>query len=214
MRGEPRAGIRDTLPLPQGRRKRRLRSIIEPLRQELDYPRPVHSIQFGVNPGTLTVAVVVALLLTGCRPASTGEQDRSAVQEVLARYLESVKTADLTLAADVWRQSQDIVVVTPFGRFQGWENVKNGLYVNFLQKAFLERKLEPANVVISVNGDAAWAVFDWSFSARLANGQPFTSKGWESHVYRKTDRGWRIEHLHYSAPPPPPTTAPPEQPAK
>ena len=44
-------------------------------------------------------------------------------------------------------------------------------------------------------GNSAWAVFDWDFTAKLANGQPFTSKGWESHVYEKTDRGWRISHL-------------------
>jgi ketosteroid isomerase-like protein len=167
--------------------------------------------KFGMNLRAITVAVVVALLLTACRPASTDTQERSAVQEVLNRYLESVKTADLNLAADVWWQSPDIVAVTPFGRFQGWERVKNDLYVNFLQKAFLERKLEPSNVVVGVNGEAAWVVFDWTFTARLANGQPLTSKGWESHVYRKTDRGWRIEHLHYSVPPPPQGPPPPEQ---
>ena len=161
-----------------------------------------------MNARTITVTVCVALLLTGCRPASTNDQDRSAVQEVLTRYLESVKTADLKLATDVWWQSPDIVAVTPFGRFQGWESVKNDLYVNFLQKAFLERKLEPTNVVIRVNGNAAWAVFDWTFTAKLANGQRLTSKGWESHIYRNTDRGWRIEHLHYSVPPPPPPIAP------
>ena len=47
-------------------------------------------------------------------------------------------------------------------------------------------------------GNSAWAVFDWDFTAKLANGQPFTSKGWESHVYEKTDCGWRISHLHGS----------------
>src|SRR5438067_4014086 len=71
-----------------------------------------------------------------------------------------------------------------------------------LQKAFLERNLQPSNLQIHVNGDSAWAVFNWTFAGKLANGQPFTSKGWESHVYQKTGAGWRIEHLHYSEQPP------------
>jgi ketosteroid isomerase-like protein len=168
-----------------------------------------------MNARTNTFAVCVALLLTACRPTPTDDQDRSAVQKVLATYLDSVKNADLELAAAVWWQSPDIVAVTPFGRFQSWERVKNDLYVNFLQKAFIERRLEPSNLVIGVNGNAAWAVFDWMFTAKLANGQPFTSKGWESHVYRRTDRGWRIEHLHYSVPaPPPPPAAPTDQSAR
>ena len=52
-------------------------------------------------------------------------------------------------------------------------------------------------------GDAAWLVYDFVYTAKLANGQPFTSKGWESHGYQRTANGWRIAHLHYSVPPPP-----------
>ena len=78
------------------------------------------------------------------------------------------------------------------------------LYVNFLQKSFAERSLQPSNLTIHVAGNAAWAVFDWTFTAKLANGQPFTSKGWESHGYQRTNGVWRIVHLHYSVPPPPP----------
>ena len=136
--------------------------------------------------------------LTACSPPVDPDQERVQIQQVLDKYLQSVKTADVALAADVWLQSPDIVVVTPLGRFQGWESVQRDLYGNFLQKSFLERDLRPSNIKIRVMGNSAWAVFDWDFTGKLANGQPFTSKGWESHVYEKTDRGWRISHLHYS----------------
>jgi ketosteroid isomerase-like protein len=147
-------------------------------------------------------ALTVLLSLQACTRAPATDQDRASVQQLLDKYFESVKAADTKLASEVWWQSPDIVVVTPLGRFQGWENVRENLYVNFLQKAFSERNLQPSNLTIHVDGDAAWAVFDWTFTAKLAGGQPFTSKGWESHVYRRTDQGWRIVHLHYSAPPP------------
>jgi ketosteroid isomerase-like protein len=152
----------------------------------------------------LMAVVTVSLFLAACARATDVDQEKKNVQQVQENYLQSVKTADLALASRIWSQSPDVTVVTPFGRFQGWENVRDGLYVNFLQKAFLERNLQSENLAIRVAGDTAWAVFDWTFAAKLPNGQSFTSKGWESHVYRKTDGRWAIVHLHYSVPPPRP----------
>jgi ketosteroid isomerase-like protein len=144
---------------------------------------------------TLTLAVFCA---GACARQVKIEEEQSHVRQALDTYLESVDKADVTLASAVWVHSPEIVAVTPAGRFEGWDNVQRDLYVNFLQKAFLERHLKPSNLHIHVNGTSAWAVFDWSFTAKLANGQPFTSKGRETHVYEKTDGVWRIVHLHYS----------------
>ncbi len=152
---------------------------------------------------TILIAVVsVLFLFPACNRAADIDQEKKNVQQVFENYLESIKTADLTLASQVWSQSQDVSAVTPFGRFKGWEGVRDGLYINFLQKAFAERSLRPDNLAITVSGNTAWAVFDWTFTAKFANGQPFSSKGWESQVYQKTDGRWVIVHLHYSVPPP------------
>jgi ketosteroid isomerase-like protein len=151
----------------------------------------------------LAAIATVLFLVPACTRTRDTDQETKAVRQLLDKYLQSVKTADLTLASRVWLQSPGISVVTPFGRFQGWESVRDGVYVNFLQKAFVERSLQPDNVAITVAGNTAWAVFDWTFAAKLASGQSISSKGWESHVYQKTDRGWAIVHLHYSVPPPP-----------
>jgi ketosteroid isomerase-like protein len=128
----------------------------------------------------------------------TNEESR--VQEVLDRYLRSIDAADVGLAAEVWAHGPTVEAVTPLGRFKGWDSVRDGLYVNFLQKLFSERRLTPSDVTIRVVGDAAWAVFDWSFAAKRADGQPFVSRGWESHVYQRVDGRWAIVQLHYSAP--------------
>jgi ketosteroid isomerase-like protein len=152
---------------------------------------------------TLSVVLIVSSFLAACQaPAVDVQQDESALRQTFDSYIKSVNAADVTLASDVWLQSPDIVVITPFGRFQGWERVREEVYVKFLQGAFSERDLQPSNVSMLVRGDSAWLAFDWAFTAKLASGQPIASKGWESHVYQKTDRGWRIAHLHYSVPPP------------
>jgi ketosteroid isomerase-like protein len=142
--------------------------------------------------------IAVAACLSACVSRSGSDEERGRIQHLLDTYLQSVKTADVALASTVWLQAPDVIAVTPLGRFQGWDKVRDDVYVNFLQKSFVERDLKPSNVHIDVNGDSAWAVFDWSFAGKLANGQPFTAKGWESHVYRKVGGAWRIVHLHYS----------------
>lgn len=133
--------------------------------------------------------------MAGCTRAPNADEDRKSVRELLEKYLQSVKTADVKLASDVRLQSPDMLVVTPFGRFEGWDRVRDGVYVNFLQKAFAERNLEPSNIAIRIAGDTAWLVFDWTFTAKLVGGQPATSKGWESHGYQRTKQGWRNVHL-------------------
>jgi ketosteroid isomerase-like protein len=149
----------------------------------------------------LVIAVVsVAGVLPACTPAADSVIEKKNVQQLLDKYLESIKTADLAVASQVWRQGPDTSAVIPFGRFNGWEAVRDGVYINFLQKAFVERNLRPDNLAITVSGDTAWAVFDWTFNAKLADGKPFSSKGSESHVYQKTEGRWVIVHLHYSAP--------------
>ena len=152
---------------------------------------------------TWIVGVVVAMLAVGVRAADE-RQDKADVQKVFEQYIQSVKSADVMLASGIWSHGPDIVAVTPFGRFKGWDSVQKDIYIDFLQKLFSERSLQPANVAIGVAGDAAWLTFDWTFTAKMADGQPITSKGWESHVYQRTPQGWRIVQLHYSVPPPPP----------
>ena len=154
---------------------------------------------------SLAVIVVAAALWLATPLHATGpEQDKKAVQQVLERYLESIKTADLSLAAKIWLQTPDIVAVTPFGRFQGWDGVRNDLYIKFLRDGFTQRNLQAENVAIRVMGNAAWLVYDWTFTGTLSNGQSLSSKGWETHVYERVGRDWRISHLHYSSPPPRP----------
>jgi ketosteroid isomerase-like protein len=127
-------------------------------------------------------------------------QDRADVEQVFNKYLQSLEKADVALAAQVWLQSPDVLVVTPVGRFQGWDGVKE-IWAR-TEKEFPERKVQASNVSIVVTGDAAWLVYDFVFTAKLANGQPLLLNGWESHGYQRTADGWRIAHLHYSVPPP------------
>jgi ketosteroid isomerase-like protein len=146
----------------------------------------------------LASAVFLVPACNGSVGTSQARVEEPRVRAVLDTYLRSIDTADVALASEVWTRSATVEAVTPLGRFKGWDSVRDGLYVNFLQKMFSERRLTPSDVSVSVAGDAAWAVFDWSFAAKLADGQPFMSSGWESHVYQRVNGRWAIVQLHYS----------------
>lgn len=161
------------------------------------------------------VLAIGAFLFSACDAfVGTSSQitaEESRVREVLDRYLSSIDAADVALAAEVWAHGPTVEAVTPIGRFKGWDSVRNGLYINFLQKLFSERRLTSSDLSVQVVGDTAWAVFDWSFAAKRADGQPFASKGWESHVYQKVNSRWVIVQMHYSAPAQPQEQSAPSQ---
>jgi ketosteroid isomerase-like protein len=128
-------------------------------------------------------------------------RDRSELEQVFHKYLQSINTGDVALASEVWMQSPNVLVVTPVGRFMGWDSVQRDIYPNFVKEC-PERNVEANNVSVVVAGDAAWLVYDFVYTAKLAGGRPCVSKGWESHGYQRTVNGWRIAHLHYSVPQP------------
>jgi ketosteroid isomerase-like protein len=148
----------------------------------------------------LLALVLVFAAAPGCRRPADNSRDRADVQRAFTKYLRALEAADVALASEVWLQSPDVLVVTPAGRFQGWDGVKQ-IWAG-MQKEFSDRKVEASNVSIVVAGDAAWLVYDFVFTAKLADGKPLQTKGWESHGYRRTADGWRIVQLHYSVPPP------------
>ena len=127
---------------------------------------------------------------------SNPSQDRADIEKVFQGYLSSLEAADVAQAAQVWWQSPDVLIVTPVGRFRGWDGVKE-IWAR-TRAEFSQRTVQATNVTIVVRGDAAWLVYDFVFAATLVSGQPLVLKGWESHGYLRTPEGWRIAQLHYS----------------
>jgi ketosteroid isomerase-like protein len=178
---------------------------------QISYPHPCPEAQTRkpVEVVMSTRAVVIALasvvfLVPACggndgvSSQAAGEDSR--VRAVLDTYLRSIDTANVALASEVWAHGPTVEAVTPLGRFKGWDTVRDELYVNFLQRLFTERRLTASSVSLRVAGDIAWVVFDWSFAATRADGQPYASTGWESHVYQKGDGRWALVHVHFSGP--------------
>ena len=146
------------------------------------------------------------------RPLTAQQSDDAVTADIkvlLNKYVLIVNAADSGSLRLLWADPDKTSFVSPVQRFTTWKELQ-AFFDGFLKSSFTERQLALSNVAISSAGDAAWAVFDFEFNAKLKDGQPFLSRGWETHVYRRTDQGWRITHIHYSVPvtPPPGQAAP------
>jgi ketosteroid isomerase-like protein len=112
---------------------------------------------------------------------------------------------------ELWATPGAASYVSPGARLRTIDEVA-GFWRDGLGAGYKTRDLKPSNIAIEYAGDVAWAVFDWTFTGTMADDTPFQASGWETQVHRKTERGWRISHVHYSVPPPPPPgAAPPTQ---
>lgn len=68
-------------------------------------------------------------------------------------------------------------------------------------------RMDRLNTYIGVHGDAAWASYQWDFSA-VVNGQPTAARGQTTLVLLKLNNKWKIVHDHTSIVQPPHTSAP------
>jgi len=130
--------------------------------------------------------------------AATSEQ----IKSLITRYAKSVDGADTDLASQVWWDSPQVSFIHPLGHEHGFEQIKENVYKKLMGGMFSERKLSFHGVAVQVLGDAAVAEFYWDFAAKFRkDGSPITTHGRETQVYRKTQDGWRLVHVHYSGMP-------------
>ena len=58
-------------------------------------------------------------------------------------------------------------------------------------------RMDRSNTYIKVNGNTAWACFQWDFAA-LMNGASSAARGQTTYVLVKRDNHWLIAHDHTS----------------
>ncbi|HKW35007.1 MAG TPA: aminopeptidase P N-terminal domain-containing protein [Candidatus Acidoferrum sp.] len=140
----------------------------------------------------------------GHRPVgedSNASPSSGAVEEIMnliAKYTKSIDAADPNLASQVWWDSPEASFIHPLGHEHGFEQIKENVYKRLMGGMFSKRKLSAHDIAVQVLGDAAVAEFYWDFSAKLRkDGSPIATHGRETQVYRKTQEGWRLVHVHY-----------------
>jgi Xaa-Pro aminopeptidase len=124
------------------------------------------------------------------------------IKNLIVKYAKSIDDADTNLASQVWLDSPEVSFIHPLGHEHGFEQIKQNVYKHLMGDTFSERKLSFHDVSVHVFGDAAYAEFYWDFTAKFRkDGSPLTTHGRETQLYRKTPKGWRLLHVHYSGMP-------------
>jgi uncharacterized protein (TIGR02246 family) len=77
----------------------------------------------------------------------------------------------------------------------GWSNYE-AMYK--LQRAKMQQvRMDRSNTYVKVNGNTAWACFQWDFAA-VIDGNPSAARGQTTYIFVKRDNHWLIAHDHTS----------------
>ena len=149
-----------------------------------------------------TLVAVVAFLFpafASCQARADPAADSKDIRDLIERYAKAVDTVDLKLLAQIWSHSRDVSFIYPLGEEHGFDAIEQHVFQNVMGGMFSARDLETHDVMIYVNGNAAWSEFHWDFHATMRkDGSAVTTHGVESQVYRKEVGEWRLVHVHYS----------------
>jgi len=134
--------------------------------------------------------------------SADSNKDEQEIRHRVASYATSIDRADVKLAAQIWLNSPDASFIHPLGHEHGFDEIQHDVYEHLMGDTFSERKLSPRDIKVHVHGDSAWVEFYWDFVGKFRkDGSPITTHGRETQVYWKTQSGWRLVHVHYSAMP-------------
>lgn len=162
-------------------------------------------------PRAMAGMLVLFVAAYGMSPAHSEESDTQAIKDLVANYAAALNAEpiNMKLLSQVWLNSPDDSFIHPLGHEHGWEQIKQNVYENIMEKLFSERKLTVRDINVHVYGDSAWAEFYWHFVAKSRQGgSTVETNGRETQIYRKVDDGrWALLHVHYSGMPPAPNHA-------
>ena len=151
----------------------------------------------------VTLAVLLAASVCSVsqdkREGANAGKEEQEIKQLISMYAKAADEADPTLASRIWCDSSDDSLINPVGRWRGLEQIM-GFYRHDMGEMYAERDLKISEVSVQVYSGAAWAEFNWNFSAkRRKDGSSVSFRGMETQIYRKNRDRWCLVHVHYSA---------------
>ena len=130
--------------------------------------------------------------------ANAGRENDN-IKQLISMYAKAADEADPALASRVWCDSSDDSLINPVGRWHGVEQIM-GFYRHEMGDTYSSRNLKITDTSVRVYTGAAWAEFNWEFSAtRKKDGSSVSFHGMETQIYQKNRDSWCLVHVHYSA---------------
>ena len=155
----------------------------------------------------LAVALAALLAVSVCSASQDSQKavnanagrEEDEIKQLISMYAKAADDADPTLASRIWCDSSEDSLINPVGRWHGVEEIMS-FYRHDMGETYSSRNLKITDTHIRVYTDAAWAEFNWDFSAkRRKEGSSVSFRGMETQIYQKNRDRWCLVHVHYSA---------------
>lgn len=150
----------------------------------------------------LAILAVIASCTTKTRNiiSAGSEKDEAAIERLIDRYVETINQCDTALVNNIWSHDAKVSFIGPSGYYSTYKEIRDSLVTGLFSTYFIERNLQKDELKISVNGNAAWSEFSWTFNAKRTDGSAHRTRGRETQIFEKDNDGmWRLIHIHYSA---------------
>jgi ketosteroid isomerase-like protein len=128
-------------------------------------------------------------------PLPPGTPEEQVIDNQISEMLAAWQIGDFAMLKNYY--ADDVTVVSGV-----WEPALMG-WAKYLQAYTRQRervsnvRLDRTNTFIHVQGNLAWATYQWDFGA-MADGSPSAARGHTTLVFQKRDGRWLIVHNHTS----------------
>lgn len=130
---------------------------------------------------------------------SNDAESAKAINEVVRTYAQALEGTNTGLATEIRATDDEVALIHPKKHERDREEIKRNLYESSRFDRFATCRLGAYDVTIRMCKDMVWAEFYWKAQTTLrSDGSPLTVTERETQIFRKTDRGWVLEHVHYS----------------
>ncbi len=142
------------------------------------------------------IAVLSGIMIVLALAAYAASPEEGAVRKVLADYQAAMEARSVEKLAAV--VADDLLILEGTHKNDGWADYRDK-HIGPEMAEWKEFKV--ANPVVSrleIGGTLAYAVQEATFTIVAADG-PVVMLGAETYVLGKTDKGWKIKHVHLSS---------------
>lgn len=144
----------------------------------------------------IKIAALSGIMIVLALTAHAASPEESAVRKVLADYQAAMEARSVEKLAAV--VADNLLILEGTHKNDGWADYRDK-HIGPEMAEWKEFKVaNPVLFRLEIGGTMAYAVQEATFTIVAADG-PIIMLGAETYVLGKTDKGWKIKHVHMSS---------------
>ena len=122
------------------------------------------------------------------------------IDDLLKKYIESINTANVELAREIWDREGSISFIHPKGYAIGFDDIMDHFHLGRMNTNFSNRNFKLKDIMIKYYGNTAFLELRWDFYATNDDtNDEIHTEGRETQFIVLRDGGWKFSNIHSSS---------------